>query len=441
MSIGGVVIAETVNINGLEGALVDGSIITLKGNGFSSKVNPKPLFYWHADEGLAPSLKGRKESWDSNFNGELVGSDQSGVVIAEGSKKAVRLDFGTSEGAILGKVSFDADELYIWRKRYDDFDADYAYAIRTRLLSLTQLVSGQQLSAGVIMSTVDKTVVGQSISVSISGTSATIYYGRNFGNINDNLFVKNKVLNGDKVYFYAATDTDLTTPIYEAVINEGYGVFYTFNHKTLRFWGEYPTERNTTYVSLGDGVDSPLLLRSMIVNENTQTGTFWGKEWDIMLDHATKKWVREEYQYKVSDVDVENGELLYWQDGIKGWADKQFRFRTSAYPAKYSDVYMAQVSNGAQKGTYGYYDSLYIDDTWHRILVCESGRFEDCKSREIQIPLTWRDEELSFQLRVTPFKNNDYLYVYVVNSNGEVNPEGYPLCNKCPNSPPIFEIK
>ncbi len=434
----GLVNAAPVVITGSTGVYKDGSIITISGSGFTDKAHGAPLFYWSANGGIKPSSLGRKLDWDGDFNGELVTSIDDGAIIAPGSEKAIKLDFGKSEGAILGKVSFDADKLYIWRKRYDDFDADYSYAIRTRLVSLSRLVPDVQLGAGLIMATPDKSVVGRSLSVNITETNATVYYERDYGNINDIAFVKRVISNGDKVYLYSPDDTGLTVPIFEATINEGYGVFYTLNHKTIRFWGKYPTERNTTYISLGDGVDSPLALRAMVVNENTQTGTFWSGGWDSVIDHATKRWVNEEYQYSVSDIDVENGELYYWQNGIKGWDDKRFRFRTSTYPVKYSDLFMGQVSNGAQIGTNAYYDSLYIDDSWHRVIICESAVYSDCKKREIQVPLTWSDSELSFYVNLSPFQDNKNLYLYVVNMNGEFNDKGFSICRNCPVPPPGF---
>jgi hypothetical protein len=232
---------------------------------------------------------------------------------------------------------------------------------------------------------------------------------------------------------YASSDEELTNPLYEATLNEGKGVFYTFNHKTIRFWGKYSSGKNNTYTKLGDGVDSPLGSSSILVSEYTQVSTLWGRDWLKRIDHATRRWVREEYQYQAGDVDVENGQLQFWQDGDQAWdVSRRFRFRTSSYPLRYSDLYQAQVSNGAQIGTLAYYDSLYVDDTWHRIIVCESNVFSSCKQREIQLPMSWSDNEVTFRLNVNSLSQSDGLYVYLIDSYGKASAAGTLLCGKCP---------
>ncbi|KZX84429.1 hypothetical protein A3715_16720 [Oleiphilus sp. HI0009] len=413
--------------------------LVISGSGFSSKAVASPLLYWRADEGIQPSALGVKNVWDSSFNGELVSNSDPNAIIADGSISAVRLDYSKSSNAILAKVSFNSDRLYVWRKRYDDFDADYAYAIRTRLDNVTRLVSGAQFESGVVVRLPSSGIVGKVISASHdeAKSSATLYYSDTYGDMGNINAVTGNVEDGDQVFVYAESDKSFSQPLFSANLNEGKGVYYTFNHKTIRLWGDYPDEKNNTYVSLGNRVDSPLALQSMLVNEYTQTGTFWGKNWIQMIDHATRRWVREELQYQAGDVDVENGLLDFWQDGKRGWENKMFRFTTSQYPQKYSDLYMNQVSNGAAPNTFEYYDSLYVDGTWHRVIACEAPKVEDCRLREIQVPISWSDSDITVKPIFGALKRFTHIYFYVFDSEGNVNQDGYRLlnCSSCAKSP------
>lgn len=426
-------ISSVEAVDGAEKLLINGSEFTIK-------ANAKPLFYWSADEGIEPSDFGRKLSWDGSFNGELVSLGDSGVVIAPGSEKAVRMNYNETSGAILSKVSFDSDQLYVWRKRYDDFDADYAYAIRTRLNNVVAIAPGAVIEEGLIVHHASSGITGRIQEVSVDSGTATAYYERDFGNIADTSFTKDKVENGDGILVYAADDTSLSSPIISANINEGKGIYYSFNHKTIRLWGSYPGAQNNTYIFLGDGVDSPVGNKSQLTNEHTQTSTFWGSGWDQMIDHATRRWAREELQYQVSDIDSENGILFFWQDGKKGWEDKRFRFRTSAYPQRYSDLFMNQVSNGAAENSWEYYDSLYVDDTWHRVIACESSSIENCSNKEIQIPSEWENGSIEITPKLDAFSGLRYVYFYIYDADGNVNSTGYRYryCPSCPKSPTSF---
>ena len=418
-------LAATPEIDSVTGTFSDGQTVTITGKNFTAKANAKPLLYWFADGGTLPSPLGRKTAWDGSFSGDLVDKNVS-AILAPGSSKAIRQDYSTTSAAILGRVSFSSDYLYVWRKRYDDFDRSKDYAIRTRYTGLKQLGSATAVTAGMIVSSLDKTVFGKIIKSEPGANGAgTAYYSNDFGNIWDNNFAGKLALN-DKIYFYSATDTLMLTPLFEASLAEGSGVFYTFNHKIFRMWGQYGKSLNDTYISLDkDGT---------VVNENTQVGTFWRNSWDNPIDSATERWAVEEFQYKAGTVDVADGILLYWQDRVQAWSNHTFRFTTSTWPTKYSDVYQNQVSNGAQPLSFEYFDSLYIDDTWHRVLICSESTWSACVQPEIQIPVSWTDTQIKINLRLGSLKDPARrYYFYVVNANGEVNASG-PI-NPCPLCP------
>jgi len=436
MSYSFVSFAATPVVTDIAGTMKDGQTVTITGSNFTAKTTAKPLLFWSADTGLNPSPLGRKTAWDGdNFGGAIVDKAQTGVVVAPGSNKVLRYDYETSEGAILSRVHFDSDQLFVWRKRYDDFDRSKDFAIRTRYVGLTSKDNGttKTLAVGMYMATADKKLWGKIIKVvpNSDGVSGTVFYSNKEGNLTDYNAV-HVVPNGTKLDFYYALDK---TPVLTANLNEGSGIYQTFNHKIFRLWGQYGTYINNTYISLdNDGA---------IVSEYTQVGSLYMSAWKNKIFSAMRHWVVEEFQYQAGHVDQVDGTLLFWQDRVQGWENEQkFRFTktqatgdANALTHKYTDVYQTQVSNGVQPFSFEYFDSLYIDDTWHRVLVCNEPTWSTCKQPEIVIPSAWQDNQIKVFLRLGALKGAPIFYFYVVNGLGEVNEKGYASCPLCPMPP------
>jgi hypothetical protein len=424
MAFGAVAVAATPEISSTTGTMSEGQVITLTGKNFTAKAVAKPLLFWSADGGLNPSPLGRTTAWDGTFNGELVDKTQQGVIIADGSNKSLRHNYDVSEGAILSRVRFNSDQLFVWRKRYDDFDRLKDFAIRTRF---SNLKSGKQILVGMYMSTKDKSMWGKVIKVSANADgTGTAFYSNKVGNLID--AARARLVPRDTVlYFYNESDSSLNTPLFEVTLSEGSGIYQTFNHKVFRLWGAYGSYNNNSYISLDrDG---------MMHSEYTGVGAYWNSSWDHPIDSATRRWVVEEFQYKAGNVDQVDGILYFWQNRVLGWQNQRFRFTTAAYPHKYSDLYQTQVSNGAQPLSYEYFDSLYVDESWHRVLVCAESTWSACKQPEVVVPSAWGDEQIKVSLRLGGLKNKANFYFYVVNGLGEVNEKGYASCPLCPLPP------
>ncbi|MES2935249.1 MAG: hypothetical protein V4805_17380 [Pseudomonadota bacterium] len=434
--------AATPELHSVSGVLRDGQTQTIAGSGFSDKTNPKPLLYWHADGGLLPSPLGRKTAWDGTFSGELVEQNVAGAVFAPGSSKSFRHDHGRSEAAILSKVKFQSDRLYVWRKRYDAFDRSKDYAIRTRFNNMVPLQNGATLKLGMLMSTstspAANRIWGQIVrldGVNIAAGTGTAFYSNKVGNVNDAALIKSTKTN-DPLYFYDSADTAMTTPLFQAGLNEGVGIFHTFNYKVMRLWGEYgnPNGGNNSYIGLG--------FDAAFVSEYTQLGTFLGRDWDHRIEAAQYRWVIEEMEYKDGTVDVADGSFLFWQNRLQAWANKGFRFKRSILTSNlnrldmpYSDLFQAQTSNGAQDGSYEYFDTLYVDDSLHRAVLCKEPTWSTCKDPEVQIPVQWSDTSIKLTLRLGGLRQTSTLYLYVLNKDGVANEVGKRLSRPGPFSP------
>lgn len=84
--------------------------------------------------------------------------------------------------------------------------------------------------------------------------------------------------------------------------------------------------------------------------------------------------------------------------------------------------YTADTSNNY----YGY-DDIYIDFTQARVEICDTASWTARTLCEIQIPQTWTASSIGIKVNTGTFATGSTAYLYVVDSNGLVNAQGYPL--------------
>lgn len=401
-------IAEPV-ITDISGDISTDSYLTINGSMFTTTSNKKPLFWWKADFGTAPSPLGRKTSWDGVFHGNL-----STNIVAAGSHQSYSWDHGKSEAAALGQINFNSDKLYVYRKLYENFDITRDFAIRTRV----NLTSGTLHQGDVITgSSSGATATIQSFKQeSASGRTHSIYYKNKTGTINNAVpldFTPGEIMT-------SGTGAQMTN-------KETAGVVRTFNLKTIRLWAALGINNNV-YIGT-QGIEPDPAFR--ITPEHTDA-TISRKSFTTPLYQIPHTWNIEQLEYKSSTINVKDGVFRFFQNGILG-VDTGIITHTSAFPDKYSILYQTQVSNGAQPGSQSYYDELYINDSWNRVIICKGSTLNKCgRYSEIQIPTNWSDTQITVKLNLGELNPESSLYLYVFDKNGKANTSGFPLCKKCP---------
>lgn len=91
-----------------------------------------------------------------------------------------------------------------------------------------------------------------------------------------------------------------------------------------------------------------------------------------------------------------------------------------------ADNYIAEQALPPE-GSKVYMDDIYIDDTYARVMIGNASTLARSTVREIQIPSTWSDVSITVMLNQGGFIEFDRVYLYVIDANGDVNREGYPL--------------
>ncbi|RMJ06131.1 hypothetical protein DOQ08_00816 [Marinobacter litoralis] len=397
-------VSAAPSIGNVEGEIKPEGKIVISGKSFGDKTNDRPLFYWSANNGILPRTDLARQGWSgSSFNGEI-----SKKVVHPTSKASVAWDHGASSGKALEWVDYNSSHVYVFRKKLSDFDTTKDLAIRTRFDRLSGEFREGQLVRGL---TSGATGIIESVNVNSDNTSGSIFYKNVEGSINSE--PRNDFMYGEKlVSDTAAARNSEGTDIYPT------GTYRTFNYKIIRFWAEKTI--NNVFV----GPDHQGAYEMKMTPEYT-SGSIWSNDWQSIKRMTPGKWLTEEFLVYSGSIDQNDARLVVRTDGVLNF-DQLFKARTSERPGRYDRVAQSQVSNGAQKGSFIYYDSLYVDDSWHRIIFCDRPKYDECSNVEILIPIEWDNQKIVAQFRESLIPSGP-LYLYVLDGDNMVNPTGYPL--------------
>jgi hypothetical protein len=84
-------------------------------------------------------------------------------------------------------------------------------------------------------------------------------------------------------------------------------------------------------------------------------------------------------------------------------------------------------------------DDMYVSTSRARVVVSESATWDAARANgKPQLIKSWSNEKISFELQPRPGQQVKELYLFVVDSNGEANSQGFPLCPQCPNPPVVL---
>jgi hypothetical protein len=155
-------------------------------------------------------------------------------------------------------------------------------------------------------------------------------------------------------------------------------------------------------------------------------------------------WQTEEFQWSQnSAVNASDGTWQFWRDGISVQDRNDLRGRSSAQQGNITRLYTDNYAGGSggiylpPNGSRVYMDDVYVDNTWSRVIIGNSNTLSGSTQREIQIPSAWSDSSVSVTLNQGSFSDLNSVYLYIVDSNGAVNANGYLLTGGGPPPPTI----
>lgn len=68
-----------------------------------------------------------------------------------------------------------------------------------------------------------------------------------------------------------------------------------------------------------------------------------------------------------------------------------------------------------------YFDDMYIDKDWARIVIGNNSNYTSCTVREIQIPTAWSSSSATITVNQGSFADDATAYLYLIDSNGVVS--------------------
>lgn len=186
------------------------------------------------------------------------------------------------------------------------------------------------------------------------------------------------------------------------------------NVKIFRVWSNVSSDYN--WVSFVDGPT------------NWQTGHFG---WTIETEHTIAGNVyygsfgsefRESWHCYEILIDQDNDLITVWMDGDEKLSATPSDWGTFNPYAIIYDRYSHETDS-----PYTYTDDCYISNTQARVMLGNSPQFSSCNHREIQVPYTWTDGSITINCNQGSFTPGGTAYLYVIDADGNVNTNGYPI--------------
>jgi len=207
--------------------------------------------------------------------------------------------------------------------------------------------------------------------------------------------------------------------IYEQVDNAA--------HKLIRIWG-------------GDAQDMRLSWNSRnnigIYNQNSG---LLGSDVAYSMVDPTNLWVEDQWHHHEIWVSAKYGEVKAYVDGqlvvhltnserLKGEHPKGPRLTLLGWNPSHGEGF---VGNAQFK-----LSDVTVLTSRARVLFSNEPEFKNSRHYEYQPVRTWTDNKIEFDINLGALDGESDLYIYVVNENGLVNEEGFPLkrCSDCPET-------
>ncbi|MGA1870737.1 MAG: dockerin type I repeat-containing protein, partial [bacterium] len=74
-----------------------------------------------------------------------------------------------------------------------------------------------------------------------------------------------------------------------------------------------------------------------------------------------------------------------------------------------------------------YFDDVYVDTTFSRVILADTQNYEDARIVEPQIPLTWSDISVTCSVNLGALPDSGIAYLFVFDANNSHNATGYPI--------------
>ena len=211
--------------------------------------------------------------------------------------------------------------------------------------------------------------------------------------------------------------------------------FYVFRRQRMNFlitdtsqnwksWRMWPA--STGYPNI---YAAPSNGRVYVEQVGAESG-FWGN-----MNPRTTNWYAEELIGQASSAPgVKDGRLTVRFDGRQSTSGTLMT-RSASKPALMTKNYVvhgvqanpSRWNPAWQSSNRMWVDDVYADTTWARVMLGNASTYSSVTRMEPQIPTTWSNGSISVVANTDLFPAGSTAYLYVVDKNGNVNSNGFPV--------------
>jgi len=198
----------------------------------------------------------------------------------------------------------------------------------------------------------------------------------------------------------------------------------TSDTQNWKIWRMWPTPMNypNIYAASNNG-------RVFVENVGPESG-FWAD-----FSPKSTDWMSSEIIFKASSApNAKDGVCIIAYNGIPV-AQGSVLTRSDEAPAYMTQNYLVhgvpanlELWNPPWSGDNAMWvDDVYADTSWARVMLANGPTPVGSTHWEIQVPLQWSDKRIAVQSNSGNFSNGEQAFLYVFDSNGISNFQGYPV--------------
>jgi len=139
---------------------------------------------------------------------------------------------------------------------------------------------------------------------------------------------------------------------------------------------------------------------------------------------AKDQWAFMEMELDFGTLNNSDGSIKIWIDGSNEHDESSLNFLTYA-SYTFKTVRFGEFAASTNSAT-EYFDDIYFDNVWSRVVIGNASTLESSTHREMQIPSAWATDEITFTCKPGSFVEDDNVFLFVVDSDGTVS-SGYPI--------------
>lgn len=139
---------------------------------------------------------------------------------------------------------------------------------------------------------------------------------------------------------------------------------------------------------------------------------YQGAHWNV-----TSRWAKVEIE--IIHTTASSGRIRVWEDG------KLVVEYNGSNTWSSTGTYTEMIGGYARDrgiSNWRYWADMYYDTSLCRVVIGNSGTYNNCTIREVQIPTSWTDTRIAININKGVFGSSGTVYLYVIDSAGNVSP-------------------